>query len=102
MWSATGKAAVEALTAKGKARRYDIVLMDLHMPVMDGLDAIAVIRRFEEAAGARPPPCRFMVLSADSQEQTRHTVLVHGASGFVTKPLDPEALVRTVEEQAAA
>ena len=43
-----------------------------------------------------------MVLSADSQEKTRHHVLAHGASGFVTKPLDPDALVRAVEEQAAA
>jgi CheY-like chemotaxis protein len=43
-----------------------------------------------------------MVLSADSQEKTRHAVLAHGASGFVTKPIDPEALVRTVEERAAA
>jgi PAS domain S-box-containing protein len=95
-----GKAAVEAATGDGRKQRYDVVLMDLHMPVMDGLDAIAAIRRYEEAAGVAPVP--IMVLSADSQEKTRHAVLAHGASGFVTKPLDPEALVRTVEEQAAA
>ena len=95
-----GKAAVEAMTAKVKARRYDIVLMDLHMPVMDGLDAIAAIRRDEQRRKAAAVP--IVVLSADSQEQTRHNVLVHGASGFVTKPLDPQNLVRTVEEQAAA
>ena len=40
-----GKAAVDAVTLAGKMR-YDVVLMDLHMPVMDGLDAIA----------ADPPP----------------------------------------------
>lgn len=95
-----GKAAVEAITAKGRARHYDIVLMDLHMPVMDGLDAIAAIRRDEQRRKAAAVP--IVVLSADSQEQTRHNVLVHGASGFVTKPLDPQNLVRTVEEQAAA
>jgi CheY-like chemotaxis protein len=48
----------------------------------------------------RPVP--IMVLSADSQETTRHAVLAHGASGFVTKPLDPEALVNAVEQQVAA
>ncbi|MEQ1941083.1 ATP-binding protein [Mesorhizobium sp. VNQ89] len=95
-----GKAAVEAVTGSGRKRRYDLVLMDLHMPVMDGLDAIAAIRRYEEEVGL--PPVPIMVLSADSQEKTRHAVLAHGASGFVTKPLDPEALVRTVEERAAA
>jgi PAS domain S-box-containing protein len=95
-----GKAAVEAVTGASRRCAYDVVLMDLHMPVMDGLDAIALIRRHEEEAGIAPVP--IMVLSADSQEKTRHTVLAHGASGFVTKPLDPEALVRSVEEQAAA
>jgi PAS domain S-box-containing protein len=95
-----GKAAVEAVTGSGRRRRYDVVLMDLHMPVMDGLDAIAAIRRYEEEVGV--PPVPIMVLSADSQEKTRHAVLAHGASGFVTKPLDPDALVRVVEERAVA
>ncbi|WP_292320832.1 response regulator, partial [Mesorhizobium sp.] len=95
-----GKAAVEAVTDAGLKHRFDVVLMDLHMPVMDGLDAIAAIRRHEEALAV--PPVPIMVLSADSQEKTRHTVLAHGASGFVTKPLDPDALVQAVESQAAA
>ena len=94
-----GKAAAEAVTLSSNTR-YDVVLMDLHMPVMDGLDAIAAIRRHEEDRGVAPIP--IMVLSADSQEKTRHHVLAHGASGFVTKPLDPDALVRAVEEHAAA
>ncbi|UVK40492.1 response regulator [Mesorhizobium sp. AR10] len=95
-----GKAAVEAVTEAGLKHRFDVVLMDLHMPVMDGLDAIAAIRRHEEEMAV--PPVPIMVLSADSQEKTRHTVLAHGASGFVTKPLDPDALVHAVEAQVAA
>jgi CheY-like chemotaxis protein len=67
------------------------------MPVMDGLEAIALIRRHEEENDL--PPVPIMVLSADSQEKTRHDVLAHGASGFVTKPLDPDALVHAVEER---
>ncbi|RUV84626.1 response regulator, partial [Mesorhizobium sp. M5C.F.Ca.IN.020.14.1.1] len=95
-----GKAAVEAVTGTGHNHRFDVVLMDLHMPVMDGLDAIAAIRRHEEETAVAPVP--IMVLSADSQEKTRHAVLAHGASGFVTKPLDPDALVDAVEGQVAA
>ncbi len=91
-----GRAAVDVLT-DAVARRFDVVLMDLHMPVLDGLDAISLIRRNEEATGRAPVP--IMVLSADSQEKTRHTVLAHGATGFVTKPLDPDMLVRAVEDQ---
>ena len=95
-----GRAAVDAIATESPVKRYDVVLMDLHMPLMDGMDAIAAIRRHEEASGVAPIP--IMVLSADSQERTRHAVLAHGASGFVTKPLDPQALVHAVESQAAA
>ncbi|KQU64106.1 two-component system sensor histidine kinase/response regulator [Aminobacter sp. DSM 101952] len=95
-----GKAAVEAVTGAARKRRYDVVLMDMHMPVMDGLDAISAIRRHEEQHGLAAVP--IMVLSADSQEKTRHAVLAHGASGFVTKPLDPDVLINLVEQRAAA
>ena len=95
-----GKAAVEAVTGAGQKQRFDVVLMDLPMPVMDGLDALAALRRHEEETAV--PPVPIMVLSADSQEKPRHAVLAHGASGFVTKPLDPEALVDAVEGQVAA
>jgi len=93
-----GRAAVDALTAP--ARRYDVVLMDLHMPLMDGLEAISRIRRHEAERGL--PPVPVLVLSADGQEDTRQSVLTHGANGFLSKPLDPAALVVAVEEQAAA
>src|SRR5690606_7099503 len=82
-----GRAAVDAV----QERDFDVVLMDLHMPVMDGLDAIAHIRKFEEAKGK--PPVPILVLSADGQEATRKGVISHGATGFLTKPLDPQALV---------
>jgi PAS domain S-box-containing protein len=94
-----GRAAVDRLTGV-KRRDYDLVLMDLHMPVMDGLDAINAVRRHEEAENLSPIP--ILVLSADGQERTRHHVIAHGASGFVLKPLDPDDLVRAVETQAAA
>ncbi len=90
-----GKAAVEALTAPRSAHTYDIVLMDLHMPVMDGLDAIAHIRKHEEAKGL--PAVPILVLSADSQEKTRHGVIAHGATGFLTKPVDPVTIADAVD-----
>lgn len=94
-----GRAAVEATTQPTTRKAIDIVLMDLHMPVMDGLDAITQIRKHEEEKGLAPLP--IIVLSADGQERTRHAVLAHGASGFLTKPLDPAALVEAVRLQAA-
>lgn len=91
-----GRAAVDVLTRP--VRDHDIVLMDLHMPVMDGLEAIASIRRYEEETGVAPIP--ILVLSADGQEKTRHGVLAHGANGFVTKPLDPDRLLAALETHA--
>src|SRR5690606_34894467 len=92
-----GRAAVDRVTRPG-ARRYDLVLMDLHMPVMDGLDAIQLIRRHEEAKGL--PPVAILVLTADGQQSTRSKVVAHGADGFLTKPLDPADLVAIVERHA--
>jgi PAS domain S-box-containing protein len=97
---ANGKAALDCVVESWARRRFDAVLMDLHMPVMDGLDAIAHIRRREEENGF--PPVPILVLSADGQERTRHHVLAHGASGFVVKPIDPQALVDAVSSQLAA
>lgn len=95
-----GRAAVDAATRENARKRFDVVLMDLSMPVMDGFDAIAMIRKHEEQRGYEPLP--ILVLSADSQEKTRHEAIAGGASGFLTKPIDPEALVRAVEEQPHA
>ncbi|WP_157014202.1 PAS domain-containing hybrid sensor histidine kinase/response regulator [Mesorhizobium xinjiangense] len=95
-----GEAALHAARHGVDGRRFDIVLMDLHMPVMDGLDAIAQIRKHEEDKGLAALP--ILVLSADSQESTRHHVLARGATGFVTKPLDPQHLVEVVSHQSAA
>jgi len=95
-----GEAAVRAVTVEAVSRPYDVVLMDLHMPQMDGIDAIAHIRKHEEAKGT--PPVPILVLSADSQEKTRHGVIAHGASGFLTKPVDPQGLVDAVRSHASA
>jgi len=95
-----GKAALDAVVASVASGPFDVVLMDLHMPVMDGMTAIAQIRRHEELTGARPVP--ILVLSADSQEETRSRVLAHGADGFVTKPIDPVVLADLVSRRAAA
>lgn len=93
-----GQSAID--TVFSKDQQYDVVLMDLHMPVLDGIDAIAAIRAREEEKGLQP--LQILVLSADSQESTRHTALTSGADGFITKPLDPAELVGAIGEKCAA
>jgi PAS domain S-box-containing protein len=94
-----GQQAVDAATASD-GRKFDVVLMDLHMPVMDGLDAIGLIRKFEEREGR--PTMPIIVLTADNQEMTRQGVISHGATGLITKPVDPSRLVAAIESHADA
>ncbi len=88
-----GGKAVE-LYAQDNGTLFDLVLMDLHMPVLDGLDAIDRIRAMEQAGGWTERPV--LVLTADGQEETRARALAHGANGFLTKPLDPDRLTAAV------
>lgn len=93
-----GKDAVTAATANDQ--RFDAILMDLHMPVMDGLDAIALIRKHEECEGIDAVP--ILALTADGQLDTRETVISRGATGFVTKPVDPHELVSSINDAVSA
>jgi signal transduction histidine kinase/FixJ family two-component response regulator len=79
---------------------HDVVLMDLHMPVMDGLDAIAAIRTSEDEKGRGPVP--ILALTADGQIEVAQAVRAVGGDGLITKPVDPARLVLMVEEAAAA
>lgn len=93
-----GRSAVSEMT-RPKAE-HDVVLMDLHMPVMDGLDAIAAIRVSEDEKGLGPVP--ILALTADGQVEIEQAVRAVGGDGMITKPVDPARLVLMVEEAAAA
>ncbi len=77
-------------------QRFDVILMDLHMPEMDGLDAIAAIRASEEERSGRATP--ILVLTADGQAETEAAARGVGATGFITKPVDPFRLLGIVED----
>ncbi len=78
----------------------DVVLMDLHMPIMDGLDAISAIRTAEDEKGRKHVP--ILALTADGQMDVAQAVRAVGGDGMITKPVDPARLVFLVEEAAAA
>ena len=74
----TGADAVDAVGREA----YDIVLMDIHMPVMDGLEATRAIR----AAGDTITQPYIIALTAGATEQDRDDCLRAGMNGYVTKP----------------
>ncbi len=93
-----GRSAVNEINARPDF--HDLVLMDLHMPEMDGLDAIAAIRNSEDEHGRRQVP--ILALTADGQAEIEKAVRSVGGNGYVTKPVDPAHLIGLIEETVSA
>jgi CheY-like chemotaxis protein len=96
-----GAAAVEAwLAARAAGDPYAIVLMDVHMPGSDGIEATSRIRTVEsERGGPRTP---IVALTANALEEDRDACMAAGMDGFLTKPLDRERLAATLATATAS
>jgi CheY-like chemotaxis protein/nitrogen-specific signal transduction histidine kinase len=91
---ATAENGAEAVAAY-EAGGLDLVLMDMQMPVMDGLTAIGEIRRLERARGGVRLP--ILVLSANAMPEHVAAAAEAGADGHVAKPITPEQLIAAIE-----
>jgi len=74
---------------------YDVVLMDVHMPVMDGYTATRQIRKQVAPSRRRPP---IIALTASAMEEDREPCFEAGMDAFLTKPVDPDALIDALEK----
>jgi CheY-like chemotaxis protein/anti-sigma regulatory factor (Ser/Thr protein kinase) len=88
----------EAVLA-AKTETFDLIFMDIQMPVMDGLTAIRHIRAHEAAVRAKAVP--ICVLTANALQEHRESAEAAGAQTFLTKPIDVSALVGLVETISA-
>ena len=88
-----GRDAVAALEP-GAMESFQVVLMDVQMPEMDGLDATAAIRARERSSGGRIP---IVAMTAHAMEGDRDRCLAAGMDGYVTKPVEADRLVEAVE-----
>lgn len=79
-----------------KSGQFDLVLMDIHMPVMDGLTAAGEIRQWETAEGRERT--RIIALTANAMEEDEQTSLDAGCDSHLTKPISKARLLETIEE----
>ncbi|CAG8661177.1 6720_t:CDS:2, partial [Paraglomus occultum] len=86
-----GKLAVEAF----KSKRYDLILMDVQMPIMGGFEATQNIREWEKEHGGRIP---IIALTAHAMIGDRDKCLSFGMDEYVTKPLRMNDLIATINK----
>lgn len=87
-----GKAAVDYFTA-GKENSIDVILMDVRMPVMDGLHAARMIRHLKREDAKTVP---IIAMTADAYDEDREKSNAAGMNGHFSKPIDTELLYETL------
>lgn len=84
---------------RGERAGFDLILMDVRMPGLDGLEATRILRVEEARAGVAPT--RIVALTANAFEEDRRAAREAGLDDFMTKPIDAEALSALVRQAAA-
>jgi len=89
-----------AAVARATTKKYDLILMDLEMPVLDGLSAIRKIRATERARGVDRTP--LLALTAHAMPEYVERTLEAGADGHLNKPLRQTQLLEAISEATSA
>ena len=98
--AANGREAVAALArARVSGAGFDLVLMDVQMPEMDGFEATRAIRAGERGSGGHLP---VVAMTAHAMKGDRERCLAEGMDGYVSKPLQAQELFHVIEETARA
>jgi len=94
-WVTDGQKAVEAF-ANSKVNHYSIIIMDIMMPVMDGIEAIKAIRELVREDALKIP---IIAVSANNFSDEVGQISQNGVSCFITKPYSKSKFQSTVMEQ---
>jgi len=78
---------------------FDVVLMDIQMPEMDGMDATAAIREREKNSGTHVP---ILAMTAHAMRGDKERCLAGGMDGYISKPIQPSGLFAEIERCLAA
>ena len=86
-----GKEALESI----KSKKYQVILMDHYMPVMDGVETTIAIRNMEDEYYRKIP---IIALTADAVEGTKEQFFKIGMNDFLTKPVDTKKICKTLQK----
>ena len=86
----------EISVEKFKSGKYDLVLMDIQMPVMDGYTATQEIRKYEKEKGLRPTP--IIALSAHALKEDEQKSIDAGCDNHLTKPIKKKILIQAITQ----
>ncbi|WP_454615852.1 response regulator [Bradyrhizobium cenepequi] len=99
--TSNGEEALQSwLSAKSTGAPYDLVLMDVQMPQLNGIETTKRIRQAEAGQPGRPTP--ILALTANTLAEDRSACFEAGMDGFLIKPLDREKLEDALKELAAS
>jgi signal transduction histidine kinase/DNA-binding response OmpR family regulator len=88
--AADGKEAVE----KAKQKQYDLILMDCHMPTMNGFEASTEIRKMEKNSSHHIP---IIALTADAMKVVKERCIAAGMDDYLSKPFEPEEFIHKIK-----
>ena len=92
-----GQAAVDMLS-QSQPSYYQLILMDVQMPVMNGYEAVRVIRNLENKELASIP---ILAMTANAFEEDKQKAINCGMNGHIAKPIDIDNLIATLNEVLA-
>ncbi len=84
----------EALDKFGKVK-YDLILMDVQMPIMDGFKATEKIRQIEKSTGTHTP---VIAVTANAFPEDKEKCLASGMDDYISKPFQPEDLIKKIKK----
>ena len=80
---------------KEPAGTYDLILMDIQMPNMDGYKATETIRQMQDKKKAAIP---IIAMTANAFEEDRKMALAKGMNGYIAKPIDPAKMLAAMQD----